>query len=99
VLCPKTSKSAVKTIGRVVAKNKINLSVVKSVSDGILSMSEQMRGCKRIRRNAENVYVKAQEAGDGHISEDGRDRITLSERRAISLNMRLLKHKSQGRML
>jgi hypothetical protein len=97
VMFPIISTYADKTYKRVAAKSK-NLNVVKSVPDVIFSIREQMRGCMRIRRNAEIGYVKDQEVGDGHSSEDGMDRTTLSEQRAISLNMQLMKHKCQGRM-
>jgi hypothetical protein len=99
VLYLRQGNYVVKTISRVATDKTNNLNIIKPDPDGIQSMREQVRGYMNIRWNAESSYIKTQEVGDGHSSEDGRDRITLSEQRAISLNMQLMKHKHQRRML
>jgi len=99
VLFRRTSNNVVKTISRVATDKTNNLNLFKPDPEEIQSTREQVRGYVSIRCNAESSYTKTQEVGDGHSSADGRDRITLSEQRAISRNMQLMKHKYQRRML
>lgn len=99
VLFRRTSNSVVMTIERVATDKTNNLNIIKPDPDDIHSTREQVKGYISIRWNTESSYVKTQEVGDGHSSDDGRDRITLSEQRTISLNKQLMKHKHQRRML
>ena len=79
---------------------KTTLNIISTVPDDYsASISETGERVTSIRWNAESLCAKIQKIGDGHSSEDVRDRKTLSERRTISLNKRKMKHKSQRRML
>jgi len=63
-----------------------NQSTATAVPPMLTGNLEQLRISPDIRRNAESSDDAAWEVGDGHSSEDGKDNITLPERRAISLN-------------